>query len=402
MINSQVRTKAKEMLILNGAIDFALNTLKRFKTTPMDPARASILATCKLPSVFKMGQSDSEQEDEKTLIVPLANNDPFNLTYLGSEKYRKLSARYGLQEKRISPLPQSVFKIIEDKSISLKKPSTETFLKYNWLLALDCTTILHECMKRSPSLAQEMVENLLTMVESTINENQSNEEGEDSSDLEMCTHNIDVLSNLLLALDGLSDKILAYSFRIKDFIMACLVLSASIRKTLFAELEDAFFFFNDQIDIPIVSAEQYNAFIEMDAIRQEATNEIVKSGRIDKLTEIEENRNAMNEIMDYKSEQLRKLTIFALYALSGYGIFYAMSTGAPEASIVAAYSFIVELLDNEHRGLRIACVEALVLVAKVQLDNQQNRTQLNDQVQASVSLFIKKLKDEYKTLYRRV
>lgn len=67
---------------------------------------------------------------------------------------------------------------------------------------------------------------------------------------------------------------------------------------LYAKMESSFFYFNEYCDIPIVSEEQYIAQQNFQKSTQEATLEIVKSGRTEKLVGIEERRNALNEEID--------------------------------------------------------------------------------------------------------
>ena len=69
-------------------------------------------------------------------------------------------------------------------------------------------------------------------------------------------HLIDVTSNLLFAYDGISDKSLIYVKRLKEFITTCINMANAIRENLLFELEKSFFFFNEDIDIPIVSEDQ--------------------------------------------------------------------------------------------------------------------------------------------------
>ena len=93
---------------------------------------------------------------------------------------------------------------------------------------------------------------------------------------------------------------------------------------------------------------RYEALEAYKAAAQDATLEIVKTGKTDKLTSLEAKKNDLNDVVDAKvnplaqhksrlktshtvfcniqSEQLRRLTIMALHGTSGYGLYYALST----------------------------------------------------------------------------
>lgn len=100
---------------------------------------------------------------------------------------------------------------------------------------------------------------------------------------------------------------------------------------------------------------RFEALEAFKAATQEATLEIVKTGKTDKFTSLEMRKNELNDLVDtrvnsqasrrrllsfpltnvnlsifpnrHQSEQLRRLTIIALHGTSGYGLFHALSTG---------------------------------------------------------------------------
>lgn len=59
------------------------------------------------------------------------------------------------------------------------------------------------------------------------------------------------------------------------------------------------------------------------------------------------------------------------------------------------------MLENEHRGIRIAAVEAVVTITKIQLEVGTKATYLA-KIQSAIGAFSKKLVAEGATLYRRV
>jgi hypothetical protein len=141
-------------------------------------------------------------------------------------------------------------------------------------------------------------------IESSIVKDNTSEKGSsiDSNDMGTIIHHmIGIYSNLILAMDGQCEKINAYALRIREFITSCLNQANEIRNNLFTSLEDGFFFYNDQLDIPILDEDQYNSLHFFQGERQDAMDEIVKNGRTEKLMELDMKKTAADEMMDYKA-----------------------------------------------------------------------------------------------------
>ncbi|KAJ3055066.1 hypothetical protein HK097_011629 [Rhizophlyctis rosea] len=392
--NRDIRRKAKELIISEGLIDFAVPGL-RVQKPSANPLRSSILDACKLPSIQSLGVTiNTNAKEESAVTVPLRDEDPYNARWYSSDTRKKLTDRYGLPEalfdRATIPVSRSIMTVIDEKCTASKKLSPEQVAKSQWLLNLDTVTILHECMKKYPNVAVELIENTLDKVEEGMrDESQAstqpkrgqpptssderltgsgNSLDEDEGvDIEAEIHLIDLLSNLLFAYGGRDDKIYGWMDRLQAFITACNNGARIIREGLYTDLENSFFFYSDYIDVPIVSDEQYEALEAFKAAAQDATLEIVKTGKTDKLTSLEAKKNDLNDVVDAKSEQLRRLTIMALHGTSGYGLYHALSTTCPETRLIDAFQFISGMLENEHRGIRIAAVEALVTITKLQL-----------------------------------
>ncbi|KAJ3041917.1 hypothetical protein HDV00_008426 [Rhizophlyctis rosea] len=400
--NRDIRRRAKELIITEGLIDFVVPGLRLHKASP-NPLKSAILDQCKLPSIQRLGVTiNTNATEESAIPVPLRDDDPYNIRWFSSDERKKLTDRYGLPESLFAratmPLSSSIMNIIEDKCTSTKKPSPEQMAKLQW-----------ECMKKYHNVAVDLIENTLEKVEEGIRdesaggaqskrgggsagsderlEARGQAEEEEGVDIEAEIHLIDLLSNLLFAYNGRDDKVNGWIDRLQAFITACNNGARVIREGLYTDLENSFFFYNDYIDVPIVSDEQYEALEAYKAAAQEATLEIVKTGKTDKLTNLEAKKNDLNDMVDAKvmpiyvrvvlngilkiktkqSEQLRRLTIMALHGTSGYGLYHALLTSSNENRLIAAFEFISGMLDNEHRGIRIAAVEALVTITKLQL-----------------------------------
>ncbi|KAJ3116086.1 hypothetical protein HDU96_010461 [Phlyctochytrium bullatum] len=230
------------------------------------------------------------------IVIPLPNDDPFNVKYYSSDRRRKFTERYGLQESRFSravlPLTWSVMEIIEEKSGSRAKINPDTTSKYQWVnLSLNIIVV------------KGMVEVALDDVD------------EDVGDIETEIHHIDTLSNLLFAFDGIDEKVSGYVDRLQNFIVMCNTKADAVRESLYQELETSFYFFSDYVDVPIVSEEQFVALQKYKASSQEATLEIVKSGKVDLLSNLEGQKAEIEEIIDLKVKKADVINLLAQLAI---------------------------------------------------------------------------------------
>jgi hypothetical protein len=259
---------------------------KRYKAEqPVNPTLAKILEMSDLLSVFQLGRYNAN--DCKSIAV---SDDPYNLKYYVSKQYKKFTGRYGIPVKILPPLPISIIRQIDEIGYKSSTKSDDVLNEeYGWVLALDTTTILRECVKRCLPLAQESIESLLMSIESSIVKDNTSEKGSsiDSNDMGTIIHHmIGIYSNLILAMDGQCEKINAYALRIREFITSCLNQANEIRNNLFTSLEDGFFFYS----LHFFQGE-----------RQDAMDEIVKNGRTEKLMELDMKKTAADEMMDYKA-----------------------------------------------------------------------------------------------------
>ncbi|KAI9350180.1 armadillo-type protein [Obelidium mucronatum] len=405
--NPDIRSKTRYVLTLSGVLDFAIPTLRNAKSY-VGTRRGALLETCKLSAISKLGVTVASAAPENdSLAIPMVDKDPFNAKYYGSERRKKFTARYGLDESRFgrasTPVTQSILEGVEDAVLSFHQPSAQTIAKYQWMLNLDTTTLLHECMKQFPEVADQVITAHLQQTEAAIGiKNAEDEEPpeEAGADVENEIHILDVFSNLLIAFDGINiDSTANFIRRLENFITVCNQKATDIREKLYMELENTFYFFNEFIDVPIVSEEQYEALEELKAENQKATLEAVKSGTTDRLSALDMKKVEMDEMLESKSESLRRITILALHATSGYGVYYALSLECEESALTNALKFLVDMLENEHRGIRIAAVEAFLTIAKIQLENGP-RPDILRNVQDTVTHFLDKLLDGTE-LYRR-
>lgn len=111
---------------------------------------------------------------------------------------------------------------------------------------------------------------------------------------------------------------------------------------------------------------RYNALEAMKLANQEATLELVKSGRSDKLTAHEAQLKELQESIESKNETLNILNTVSLHLLSGLGAYISLTKcnngfflfrffliqfclGASEKQLVDFFHYLVLMLDNDHR-----------------------------------------------------
>jgi hypothetical protein len=63
-------------------------------------------------------------------------------------------------------------------------------------------------------------------------------------------------------------------------------------------MESTFYFFNDFVDIPITSDEQYDLLQSLKVSTVSSTTEVVQTGKTEKLQQMEKYRNQLNDTID--------------------------------------------------------------------------------------------------------
>ncbi|KAI9207546.1 armadillo-type protein [Polychytrium aggregatum] len=438
--NAEVRSKGREMMINENMLEFAYGSLKGRKRS--GSKRNEILQLCKLPSIQRLGvtiNTNVTEAQPSTEIVLV--DDPFNIKYYSSDRRKKFTEQYRLSEKNYEfatePLTKSVMDALLERAEALKAPSPEVLAKSQWLLDIDTITILHECMKAFPQVANDHLDSYMITVERLISPRARgtpadaasniqidslvpatpatgtstlsstpmtamNSVNISDSDIEAEIHRIDLMSNLLFAYDGVdSMRMQQYLERLVKLIEACNEKSNSLREALYSDMESTFYFFSEYVDVPIVSQDQYETLENLRSQSLEATLEIVKSGNTEKLMQLEDKKKDLNTMVEKKSERLRRLTIVGLHCTSGLGLFYAITQTSSEDALVKVITFLAGMLDNEHRGIRITTVEAILMIINLQLEADSEKTGLITMIHALVKSLVKRLKEEQYSLYRR-
>ncbi|KAI9362464.1 armadillo-type protein [Zopfochytrium polystomum] len=400
--SQELRMKAKEILLTDNIFNILGIQSSRMSKLPT-PARKLVIAeTCKLSSVQSLGITASKSKGMESSTT-LQITDTLNAAYFASDRRKKFTNYYGLPEtmftSRQQVPPMTVLEVIKSRCLSLPN-AAQASEKAHELLGLDTTTILADIISKFTEVCEEIMETMFQQVEEAIGTSDSSEPLEGSIDIESEIHAVDVIANMLFAYDGLGDKTPAFAKRLQQIIEACNNRASEIREGLYLELEETLFFYNDYLDIPITSEEEYGKVQEYKKAKMEATMEIFKLGRSDKMSALDKNKSDLVEILEERSAQLRSLTILALHCASGYGLFYALSSVVQDDELNSALGFLTVMLSNEHRGIRITVVEAISTIIRIQRE-VANRGKLETEIQSIIARFLELLSKSKETLFRR-
>jgi hypothetical protein len=188
--------------------------------------------------------------------------------------------------------------------------------------------------------------------------------------------------------------------KLQVLINALLKKADDLRKHLFTKIEKSLYFFNDYIDVPIISSEQFNLIEEIKKESQEETLEILKTGKATKLNHFENTKNEFDSILENESEELRKSVTISMFALAIYGSYYTFSNDCNMNNLILGYRFLYNILKNEHRGVRNLVTNMLVSITK-------NHYKVKDEFMHETMVTIKNLikileKDDDVLYYRKI
>ena len=253
----EVREKAKILLAEEGILDSILEQLESLGKSDKN-------------KLFDQMDKLSIDLNTQSQLIPkqlqqtfkLSFSDPFNAKYYNSDSFKKIVGFYGLSEsfyqKAILPPTPSILESIKDKYSPDPEYKIKNPKKVNWISQVSNIDILQALIPKNGSTMIEVSVALFELIESTIHKEENDGETEEEPlDLENLTHRIRVLSVLVFASDGLGSTYHIFIQRLQDLILFCNQEAHSIRESLFFDLEKSLFFFNEVVDIPIVTDEQY-------------------------------------------------------------------------------------------------------------------------------------------------
>ncbi|KAJ3000336.1 hypothetical protein HDV02_006143 [Globomyces sp. JEL0801] len=418
--NEKIRDAARDVLISE---DLVSNIRPDLLALPVETGRrAQLLQSGRLHTMDLVGiqinqgeQKETSQPESSTAYLPWvfgtsATEDPFNIRFFHSDLRQRYSKLYGVNELQytrfMEPLTTGVIYEVNQRLNSCS-PGNESHDHENELLKnVKPLSILEVLIKHSPSIAVNLIQNLLENIEAVakINKTSSkgtfNEDEEDNSDVGIMTHIIDLMWNLMIAYGFKGDMVTNWLKRLREFLSVSSSTSEKLRETLYYDLEKSFYFQNQFIDIPIISDEQIAALQELRDLSQEAILDVVKSGKTEKVGLIDNKNDQWNGEVDSESDYLRRLTILSLQVLSGYGLYLSLTRDLPEDMLVDSFRFLMQFLDDEHRGFRIVLTESAVSIVSL-LENFQQMPKLQDLVRDTVLTIHGRLLTESQYLYRK-
>jgi len=351
-------------------------------------------------NLIKEGNDEIFDDDEinNPEIIPFELEDSYNCKYYNSDARKRLSAKYGLDESTFTykcrKLMKSPLNSFDSIVFTEKKNEEISNKNIEELNNLNCISVLHHLMKQLPDTSSTIINELFDNIENIIKYNSSDVfNGNDVS------FYFSILENLLCASDGINEELTnEYMKKLQILINNLLKRADDIRKHLFSKIEKSLYFFNDYIDIPIVSSEQYNLIEQIKRETQEATLEILKTGNATKLNHFENTKNEFNSIMENENEELRKSVIISMFALAIYGSYYSFSNDCNINDLVLSYRFLYNILKNEHRGIRSLVTDILVSITK---NHYKVKNEFMHEAVVTIKNLIKIIKKEDNYLYYR-
>ncbi|ORY35099.1 hypothetical protein LY90DRAFT_704931 [Neocallimastix californiae] len=345
---------------------------------------------------------DDTNDDECPVIAPFANEDEYNYNYYNSDARKALTQKYGLPESlfiyKCRKLTKSPLDNFDKKTFSKSENENGTIKNKNIeeLNNLNSISVLHHLMKQFPSISSNVINELFENIDKIIN--YSSTDTFNKNEISFC---FSLLENLLCAIDGINNDLTnEYMKKLQVLINALLKKADDLRKHLFTKIEKSLYFFNDYIDVPIISSEQFNLIEEIKKESQEATLEILKTGKATKLNHFENTKNEFDSILENESEELRKSVTISMFALAIYGSYYTFSNDCNMNNLILGYRFLYNILKNEHRGVRNLVTNMLVSITK-------NHYKVKDEFMHETMVTIKNLikileKDDDVLYYRKI
>ncbi|ORX46647.1 hypothetical protein BCR36DRAFT_356717 [Piromyces finnis] len=345
-------------------------------------------------------ENNEENENLNEKTKPNIINDEedlYNCNYYNSETRKCLSEKYGLPEsmfkykcRRLMKSPLSDFDNIIFNEKERKDINAKNVEELN---NLNCISILHHLMVQLPNTAMNVINELFDSIEKIIEDTDDTKEFNGNN----VSFYFSLLENLLCAFDGINDGVTnEYMKRLQVIINGLLRRADDLRKYLFIKIEKSLFFFNDYIDIPIVSSEQYNMIEEIKKESQDATLEIMKTGKATKLSHFENTKNEFNSIMENENEELRKSITISMFALAIYGSYYTNSNECTINNLILSYRFLYNILKNEHRGIRGLVTDILVSITK---NHYKVKNEFMHEIIATIKNLIRNIKKDDSSLY---
>lgn len=269
--------------------------------------------------------------------------DPFNIRWYNSNMQKNLQSFYGLPDNmfalNVTPLTRGV---IQEIDLRFSDPIPEVDAKFESLFQLSPGSMLSRLVELQPQIAENIVAELFAQIKfHTGEKNALNDsldwvlDAKDCEDSEYASQIIDVLACIVLAHKGKGEKISLWITQFQNTINFCCEIAKRTRESILQTLEKSFFFYAYSIDIPIISEEQVNQLEEMMLKNQEATLEILKSGKPDQLDLLNSQKDELGQETDNLNKTLRHLTCMSMHLSSAL----ALAVSITPRKFLLNYSF---------------------------------------------------------------
>ncbi|KAI8904746.1 armadillo-type protein [Gorgonomyces haynaldii] len=302
--------------------------------------------------------------------IPQLVNDPYNIEYYQSTKFKSFFKMYGLPDTLLQKMTNPLTTVMIDSIDTRYDLKIQTVpQKYHELLNTPPVEILSRLIETMPRIAMEIVDEVQNSVQIYLAGDPNGEiDPSERNDLEAAIHVIEVFTTLIIAHKGSGERFQDWIQQLQTCINTAVESCKQIRESMMHELERTFFFYSFSSDIPITSDEQALALDEIVKSTQDATLEILKSGKADQLAQLDSRREEFSQEMDHNNQRLVHLTTMTLHLISGLGVAFGLSRAGTPEQLDRLLKFFIKLLDEEHRTMREAATEAIILIANIHME----------------------------------
>jgi hypothetical protein len=303
----------KNAVIVNQLFDLDLFMICTVQSNTTGSLEETLSNHSRLPIMKNIGVDVNRiaAENNNNTTNDIYSSDALNIEWYKSEKHKKLQHSYGLPDslfaKNTHPLTVSVLGEIHQR---VGEVIREIRPKNKALFNISPNAMLARIVDLHPKIAKEVVNELFMHIKfHAADKTQPLDidsiarlglEEKDLEDSELAVHFIDMVACMLIAHKGKGESMQDWIAMLQQMISACTDTTKIIRESILQTLEKNFFFYADSIDIPILSEEQVNQIEEMATKTQEATMEILKSGKSDQV----DNLNAKKEELGFETDSL--------------------------------------------------------------------------------------------------
>ncbi|RKP19157.1 hypothetical protein ROZALSC1DRAFT_29212, partial [Rozella allomycis CSF55] len=235
---------------------------------------------------------------------------------------------------------------IKVKLVKQEKPLFVLFEDYSFSFEnVNSTGVLNNLVSSNLTLTSNLLDNLINSIDEAI---------------EKKDNDLNKYSTIITLKDPMN-----YVEKMIKMAVHCRTESNQIRQHLFQAMEDSFFFFNEFVDIPVLDEEQFEILEAFKSESMNATNDMVKNNKTEKMNLIIQTRKELDESIDDKAEILRKFTLLEARLTKELGSLFVLS----QEKTILALEFFDQSINNDHRDIREAAVDAIISIAKTHKAN---------------------------------